>query len=101
MLAVADIWKGTRDGLRSRFDERKLSRRKMGTIHVGVPESVLVGSGQTREAFVEEAKFLLGLKLVRTRVRSCEKSGARSHRSASGATHRRPGLWPSRETQRG
>ena len=28
----------------------------MGSIHVEVPESVLVGSGQTREAFVEEAK---------------------------------------------
>jgi predicted HTH domain antitoxin len=28
-----------------------------------VPESVLVGSGQTREAFVAEAKLLLALKL--------------------------------------
>jgi hypothetical protein len=32
-------------------------------MHVEVPENVLVGSGQTREAFVEEAKFLLALKL--------------------------------------
>ncbi len=35
----------------------------MATIHVEVPEDVLVGSGQTREAFVEEARFLLALKL--------------------------------------
>jgi hypothetical protein len=35
----------------------------MGSIHVEVPESVLVVSGQTREAFVEEAKFLRALKL--------------------------------------
>jgi hypothetical protein len=35
----------------------------MGTILVEVPESVLVGSGQTREAFVAEAKFLLALKM--------------------------------------
>jgi hypothetical protein len=42
---------------------RKAFEQKMGTIHVDVPESVLVGSGQTREAFVVEAKFLLALKL--------------------------------------
>ena len=36
----------------------------MGTIHVEVPESVLVGSGQTREAFAVDAKFLLALKMV-------------------------------------
>lgn len=35
----------------------------MGTIRGEVPETVLLGSGQTREAFVEEAKFLLALKL--------------------------------------
>ena len=35
----------------------------MRTIHIEVPESVLVGSGQTREAFVAEAKLLLALKL--------------------------------------
>ena len=33
------------------------------SIHVDLPESVLIGSGQSREAFVEEAKFLLAVKL--------------------------------------
>jgi predicted HTH domain antitoxin len=47
----------------------------MGTIHVEVPESVLVGSGQTREAFVEEAKFFLALKLFELGRLSSSRAG--------------------------
>jgi hypothetical protein len=35
----------------------------MGTIDIEVPKSVIAGSGQTRAAFIAEARFLLALKL--------------------------------------
>ena len=35
----------------------------MATIRIDLPESVLLGSGQSQEEFVSEAKFLLALKL--------------------------------------
>lgn len=35
----------------------------MGVIHIDLPESVLLTTGQSQEEFVKEAKFLLALKL--------------------------------------
>jgi predicted HTH domain antitoxin len=35
----------------------------MGVIHIDLPESVLLSTGQSQEEFVREAKFLLALKL--------------------------------------
>lgn len=35
----------------------------MGVIHIDLPESVLLATGQSQEDFVREAKFLLALKL--------------------------------------
>ena len=35
----------------------------MGMIHIDLPESVLLTTGQSQEDFVKEAKFLLALKL--------------------------------------
>ncbi len=35
----------------------------MGVIHVDLPESVLLATGQSEEEFVKEARFLLALKL--------------------------------------
>ena len=35
----------------------------MGVIHIDLPESVLVSTGQSREEFVQDAKFFLALKL--------------------------------------
>lgn len=35
----------------------------MGVIHIDLPESVLLSTGQSQEDFVREAKFLLALKL--------------------------------------
>lgn len=35
----------------------------MGAIHIELPESLLLSTGQSREEFVREAKFLLALKL--------------------------------------
>ena len=35
----------------------------MSTIHIDVPESILLSTGQSQEDFVREAKFLLALKL--------------------------------------
>lgn len=35
----------------------------MGDIHIDLPESLLVSTGQSREDFVREARFLLALKL--------------------------------------
>lgn len=35
----------------------------MGMIHIDLPESVLLSTGQSQEEFVREAKFLLALKL--------------------------------------
>lgn len=35
----------------------------MGMIHIELPESLLLSTGQSREEFVREAKFLLALKL--------------------------------------
>jgi hypothetical protein len=53
----------TRESAEPRDNTKKLLSQTTGTLHVEVPESVLAGSGQTREAFVEEAKFLLALKI--------------------------------------
>lgn len=35
----------------------------MSVIHIDLPESVLLSTGQSQEEFVREAKFLLALKL--------------------------------------
>jgi predicted HTH domain antitoxin len=35
----------------------------MGVIHIDLPESVLLATGQSQEDFVREAKFLLAVKL--------------------------------------
>jgi predicted HTH domain antitoxin len=35
----------------------------MSSIHIDLPESVLMSTGQSREDFVREARFLLALKL--------------------------------------
>lgn len=35
----------------------------MGTIHIDLPESILLSTGQSQEEFVREAKLLLALKL--------------------------------------
>lgn len=35
----------------------------MSIIHIDLPESVLLATGQSEEQFVQEAKFLLSLKL--------------------------------------
>jgi predicted HTH domain antitoxin len=35
----------------------------MGVIHIDLPESVLVSTGQSREEFVLDAKFFVALKL--------------------------------------
>lgn len=35
----------------------------MGVIHIDLPESVLLSTGQSQEDFIREAKFLLALKL--------------------------------------
>jgi len=35
----------------------------MGVIHIDLPESVLVSTGQSREEFILEAKFFVALKL--------------------------------------
>jgi predicted HTH domain antitoxin len=35
----------------------------LGMIHIDLPESLLLSTGQSREEFVREAKFLLALKL--------------------------------------
>jgi predicted HTH domain antitoxin len=35
----------------------------MGTIHIDLPESVLLATGQSQEEFVREAKFVLALRL--------------------------------------
>lgn len=35
----------------------------MGVIHIDLPESVLLATGQSQEDFVKEAKFLLAVKL--------------------------------------
>ena len=35
----------------------------MGVIHIDLPESVLLSTGQSQEELVREAKFLLALKL--------------------------------------
>jgi predicted HTH domain antitoxin len=35
----------------------------MSVIHIDLPESVLLTTGQSQEDFVKEAKFLLALKL--------------------------------------
>lgn len=39
----------------------------MSTVHIDVPESVLVATGQSRDEFVREARFLLALKLFELR----------------------------------
>ncbi|HEX9942635.1 MAG TPA: UPF0175 family protein [Thermoanaerobaculia bacterium] len=35
----------------------------MGVIHIDLPESILLSTGQSREEFVRDAKFYLALKL--------------------------------------
>ncbi|MFL6194381.1 MAG: UPF0175 family protein [Thermoanaerobaculia bacterium] len=35
----------------------------MGVIHIDLPESVLLSTGQSQEEFVKEAKFFVALKL--------------------------------------
>lgn len=35
----------------------------MGVIHIDLPESILVTTGQSREEFVREIKFFVALKL--------------------------------------
>lgn len=35
----------------------------MGTIHIDLPESVLLATGQSEEEFVREAKLVLALRL--------------------------------------
>jgi predicted HTH domain antitoxin len=35
----------------------------MGTIHIDLPESVLLATGQSEEEFVREAKFVVALRL--------------------------------------
>ena len=35
----------------------------MGIIHIDLPESVLLSTGQSQEQFVKEAKFFVALKL--------------------------------------
>jgi predicted HTH domain antitoxin len=35
----------------------------MGVIHIDLPESVLLNTGQSQEEFVQEAKFFVALKL--------------------------------------
>lgn len=35
----------------------------MGVIHIDLPESVLLATGQSEEEFVKEAKFFVALKL--------------------------------------
>jgi predicted HTH domain antitoxin len=35
----------------------------VSTIHIDIPESILLSTGQSQEDFVHEAKFLLALKL--------------------------------------
>lgn len=35
----------------------------MGVIHIDLPESVLLTTGQSQEEFVQEAKFFVALKL--------------------------------------
>ncbi|HEX7184056.1 MAG TPA: UPF0175 family protein [Thermoanaerobaculia bacterium] len=35
----------------------------MGVIHIDLPESVLLATGQSQEEFVKEAKFFVALKL--------------------------------------
>ena len=35
----------------------------MSVIHIDLPESVLASTGQSREEFVQEAKFFVALKL--------------------------------------
>jgi predicted HTH domain antitoxin len=35
----------------------------MGVIHIDLPESILLSTGQSQEEFVKEAKFFVALKL--------------------------------------
>ena len=35
----------------------------MGAIHIDLPESILVNTGQSQEEFVKEVKFFVALKL--------------------------------------
>lgn len=40
-----------------------MEEEAMGVIHIDLPESVLLATGQSEEEFVQKAKFLLALKL--------------------------------------
>jgi predicted HTH domain antitoxin len=48
----------------------------MATIRIDLPESVLLGSGQSQEEFVSEAKFLLAVKLFELRRLSSSRAAA-------------------------